>query len=57
MYMRDAPANARDVTLGRSTRAGLAIAAIATVAIGVVPWAILGVYNAALQAATALFGV
>jgi NADH-quinone oxidoreductase subunit N len=57
MYMRDAPANARDVTIGRATRAGLAVAAIGTVVIGVAPWVIVGVYDAALQAATALFGV
>jgi len=56
MYMREAPANARDIVLGRSTRAGLLIAAAATIAIGLVPNVIIGVYDAALRAATALMG-
>src|SRR3954453_3242798 len=34
MYMRDAPANAREVNLGGFTRVGLTIAAVATISIG-----------------------
>lgn len=56
MYMRDAPANSREIRLGASTRAGLAIAAIATLAIGLIPNVIIGVYDAALRAASALLG-
>jgi NADH-quinone oxidoreductase subunit N len=56
MYMREAPANARDVSLGRMTTTGLAVAAIATIAIGLAPAVITGVYDAALRAATALVG-
>lgn len=56
MYMRDAPANAKEVTVGRLTRAGLVIAAVATIAIGLVPNVIIGVYDAALRAASALMG-
>ena len=56
MYMREAPANARPVILGGFTRAGLVIAAVATIAIGVVPNVVIGVYDAALRAATALMG-
>ena len=56
MYMRDAPANARPVVLGGFTRAGLVIAGAATIAIGLVPNVVIGVYDAALRAATALMG-
>jgi NADH-quinone oxidoreductase subunit N len=56
MYMREAPANAREVSLGRMTTTGLAVAAIATIAIGLAPAVITGVYDAALRAATALVG-
>ncbi|MEA2622439.1 MAG: hypothetical protein QOH61_1349, partial [Chloroflexota bacterium] len=56
MYMRDAPSNAREITIGSFTRAGLAIAAIGTVAIGLVPQVTGAVYEAALRAATALLG-
>jgi NADH-quinone oxidoreductase subunit N len=37
MYMRDAPEGARPVTVGALTRIGLVVAAIATIAIGVLP--------------------
>ena len=44
------------LTVGRMTTTGLAIAAIATIAIGLAPAVITGVYDAALRAATALVG-
>jgi NADH-quinone oxidoreductase subunit N len=56
MYMRDAPANAREVTVGTLTRAGLAIAGFATIAIGLVPPITTVVYDAALKAAASLLG-
>jgi NADH-quinone oxidoreductase subunit N len=56
MYMRDAPVNAREVTVGTFTRAGLAIAGFATIAIGLVPPITTVVYDAALKAAAALMG-
>ena len=54
MYMREAPANAREITVGTFTRAGLAIAGVATIAIGLVPPITTVVYDAALKAAAAL---
>jgi NADH:ubiquinone oxidoreductase subunit 2 (subunit N) len=37
MYMRDAPEGARPVTIGGLTRAGLIVAGVATIAIGLLP--------------------
>jgi NADH-quinone oxidoreductase subunit N len=56
MYMREAPEGARPVTVGTFTKAGLAIAALGTVAIGLVPAITTMVYDAALKAASALLG-
>jgi NADH-quinone oxidoreductase subunit N len=56
MYMREAPANAREVTVGTFTKIGLAIAGIATIAIGLVPPITTVVYDAALKAAASLIG-
>jgi NADH-quinone oxidoreductase subunit N len=56
MYMREAPANARDVTVGAFTKVGLALAAFGTIAIGLVPPITTVVYDAALKAAAALMG-
>jgi NADH-quinone oxidoreductase subunit N len=56
MYMREAPANAREITIGAFTRVGLTIAGVATIAIGVLPAVTTVVYDAALKAAAALIG-
>jgi NADH-quinone oxidoreductase subunit N len=56
MYMREAPANAREIAVGAFTKVGLAIAAVATITIGLVPPITTVVYDAALKAAAALMG-
>jgi NADH-quinone oxidoreductase subunit N len=54
MYMRDAPEHAREIRTGSFTRAGLAIAALVTIFLGLVPTS--AVYDAVRQAASALLG-
>jgi NADH-quinone oxidoreductase subunit N len=54
MYMRDAPATAREVAVGGATRAGLGIAAVATIVIGLVPPVTTVVIAMAREAAQAL---
>ena len=54
MYMREAPANAPQVTVGGATRTGLAIAAVFTIAIGLIPPVTVAVIGAAEEAARAL---
>jgi NADH-quinone oxidoreductase subunit N len=54
MYFRDPADNAPRVSIGRQTSTGLGIAAIATVAIGLVPPATIAVIAMAEQAARAL---
>jgi NADH-quinone oxidoreductase subunit N len=56
MYMRDAPAGAREISVGAFTKAGLVVAAVGTIAIGLVPPITTTVYDAALKAASALLG-
>ena len=56
MYMREAPANAREIVVGAFTKVGLGIAAVATITIGLVPPITTVVYDAALKAAAALMG-
>ena len=54
MFMRPAPDNAPAVTVGGSTNAGLGLAAIGTVAIGLIPPVTIAVIGMAEQAARAL---
>jgi NADH-quinone oxidoreductase subunit N len=54
MFMRPAPENAPAITVGGSTNAGLGLAAIGTVAIGLVPPVTIAVIGIAEQAARAL---
>ena len=54
MYMRDPAENAGAVTIGRETSTGLGIAAIGTIAIGLVPPVTIAVIAMAEQAARAL---
>jgi NADH-quinone oxidoreductase subunit N len=56
MYMRD-PSDTRPVTLGAFTRAGLIVAAVGTIAIGLVPAITGAALDWTLQAATVLLGV
>jgi NADH-quinone oxidoreductase subunit N len=57
MYMREAPEDARPVTLGGATRAGLIVAGAATIAIGLVPLVTGAVLDWTLEAAEVLLGV
>ncbi len=54
MYMRDAPADAPQVAVGGATRTGLAIAALLTIAIGLIPPVTVAVIGVAEEAARAL---
>ena len=54
MYFRDAPEGAAAVSVGGATQAGLAVAALATVAIGLIPPVTIAVIGLADQAARAL---
>jgi NADH-quinone oxidoreductase subunit N len=54
MYMRDPAENARPVRIGGATSAGLGIAAVGTVAIGLIPPVTIAVIAMAEQAARAL---
>ena len=54
MYMRDPAEGASPVTVGGATRAGLSLAAIGTVAIGLIPPVTIGVIVLAERAAQAL---
>jgi NADH-quinone oxidoreductase subunit N len=54
MYMRDAPEGARPVTIGGLTRAGLVVAGLATIAIGLLPTVTGAALDWTLDAATAL---
>lgn len=56
MYMRDAPDGARPIVIGGLTRAGLVVAASATVVIGVLPAVTSAVLDWTMQAARALTG-
>jgi NADH-quinone oxidoreductase subunit N len=56
MYMREAPDGARAVSVGGATRVGLVIAAVATVAIGLLPAVTSATLDWTLQAASALIG-
>ena len=56
MYMRDEPDGARSVTLGVPTRAGLIIAALAVVGIGLVPSITQSILDWTLVAARSLIG-
>ncbi len=54
MYMRDAPENARPLTIGAMTRAGLVVAATGTIVIGLLPPITNAVFDMARQAAQAV---
>ena len=54
MYMRDAPASAPPVVVGGATQAGLDLAAVMTIAIGLIPPVTVTVIAMADQAARAL---
>jgi NADH-quinone oxidoreductase subunit N len=54
MYMREPAEGAQPVTIGRSTRTGLAISSVGTIAIGLVPPVTIAVIALAEQAAHAL---
>jgi hypothetical protein len=54
MYMRDPAEGAPPVTLGGETRVGLALAAVGTVAIGLIPPVTIAVIAMAQSAAQAL---
>jgi NADH-quinone oxidoreductase subunit N len=54
MYMRDPAENAPPVSIGRQTSTGLAIAAVGTIAIGLIPPVTIAVIDMAEQAARAL---
>jgi NADH-quinone oxidoreductase subunit N len=56
MYMRDAPDGARPVSVGSLTRVGLVVAAVATIAIGLLPNVTGAALDWTLEAATALIG-
>jgi NADH-quinone oxidoreductase subunit N len=56
MYMRDAPEGARPVTVGGLTRVGLVIAAVATVAIGLLPAVTGATLDWTISAARSLIG-
>jgi NADH-quinone oxidoreductase subunit N len=56
MYMRDAPDGARAVTMGGLTRVGLVIAAVATVAIGLLPAVTTATLDWTFNAARTLIG-
>jgi NADH-quinone oxidoreductase subunit N len=56
MYMRDEPENAKPVTLGNPTRAGLIIAALAVVGIGLLPSLTQSILDWTLVAARSLIG-
>jgi NADH-quinone oxidoreductase subunit N len=57
MYMREAPEDARPITLGGATRAGLIVAGIATISIGLVPIVTGAVLDWTMEAAEVLLGV
>jgi NADH-quinone oxidoreductase subunit N len=54
MYMREAPATAQPIVIGGATRAGLNVAAVMTIAIGLIPPVTVAVIAMADQAARAL---
>jgi NADH-quinone oxidoreductase subunit N len=54
MYMREAPAGSRPVVIGGLTRAGIVVAGVATIAIGLVPSVTDAVLHLAEDAARAL---
>ncbi len=54
MYMREAPESTPAVSIGGATRTGLGVAAVATVAIGLIPPVTIAVIGLAEQAALAL---
>jgi NADH-quinone oxidoreductase subunit N len=54
MYMRDAPEDAPQVAVGGATRTGLAVAALLTIAIGLIPPVTVAVIGVAEEAARAL---
>ncbi len=54
MYMREAPESTPAVSIGGATRTGLGVAAVATVAIGLIPPVTIAVITLAEQAALAL---
>jgi NADH-quinone oxidoreductase subunit N len=54
MYMRDGPETAPPVVVGGATRTGLGLAALGTIAIGLVPPVTIAVIVMAQQAAQAL---
>jgi NADH-quinone oxidoreductase subunit N len=54
MYMRDAPAGAMPVNVGGGTKLGLGLAAVLTIAIGLVPPVTVAIINVAEGAARAL---
>ena len=56
MYMREAPENAKPVTIGGWTKAGLIISAAAVVVIGLVPPITQPMLDWTLQAARTLIG-
>jgi NADH-quinone oxidoreductase subunit N len=56
MYMREAPEGARGVSIGGLTRVGLVIAAVATMAIGILPAVTSATLDWTMSAARALIG-
>ncbi|MBX3028610.1 MAG: NADH-quinone oxidoreductase subunit N [Chloroflexi bacterium] len=56
MYMREAPEGARSVTVGTLTQVGLVIAAIGTIAIGLLPAVTSATLDWTMEAARSLFG-